>query len=822
MSNVSSGSSVHFELIEGILAQIPGTKLHDGRVITKIEEIRSMKSRVKSRGTMYAVARLDVDSTDKISSSLGEVAEVGITWFDSAYRMNQTTSAALRFGFLSPQILYSGAISTSPELWCSIKEWQEGNSISDLLPTTEVDIIINVIDEMLNLLKSQIYKLKYGELSLEDDVIIFRDEYLTLFRAEGLLSDDESDKMRNFAEKYAGNRDWGVEGKVIHGDLNAGNIIVQGDLENDEIRTYRFIDMKKEDSNDYLKDLSKLLVTLFTDLLWDPSMNYRKEIMEDLIIPIGEWLKKYSEQIGDQFYEERLHFWIVRQLLCSARWQVINKTRTFDLEKQTKSTQIAQEILSSALRLLDCESKLDTLVQTMMFWRADFRKKIQQTAKNFVESVHKRDKTILLVGHNDADGISSLIFLKAIADHLHLTYDVLAFDRAKMTFSDLFRRVESKNYDVIVLIDIGSPALDLIVENLSAREVFILDHHHYDSKSKMVMEIIDQYDSKELITTAKDLETIEDALGTDLTNKIGSFLNTSRMTAEEFLQFANRFRNFRIVNPFFFNIDESREINAGSITHLFAKEILPEDILKELSWVGVIGIIGDRMDQPQKFAGFNRIVLKEAMEAGKITRTEETLPFDELKEIADEYIQNLILPDKKGRFSSVPLFAFLIDMLGSIDPDLAMQCYEEVPLVAENRYISLVNDLMRILQSIDDFCLVELETRPIIAFDFIETPTLNSSLASLLVNQLQEKVIVAMTVEPTGLRVSLRVPERLVNIGYTNSRTLAKKVAARLGAHGAGHKTASAIRMPKTDVSIRAQMIHVISILQDSMKEFIG
>ncbi|MFX0095602.1 MAG: hypothetical protein ACFFBD_27945, partial [Candidatus Hodarchaeota archaeon] len=477
----SPSPSVHFELVEGILAQIPGTKLFDGRIITKIEEIRSMKSRVKSRGTMYAVARLEVPSSDEISSSLGEVAEVGITWFDSAYRMNQTTSAALRFGFLSPQILYAGAISTSPEIWCSIKEWQEGYSISDLLPETDVDTVSQIIEETLNLLGREIYRMKLGELSLEDDVIIFRDEYLSLFRAEDLLTDINSDKLLNFVKKYAGKRDWGVDGRVIHGDLNAGNIIVQGDVDS-EIRAYRFIDMKKEDSNDYLKDISKLLVTLYTDLLWDPSMNYRKEIMEDLIIPIGEWTKRYSEKIGDHFFEERLHFWVIRQLLCSARWQVINKTRTFDPETQTQSTQIAQEMLNCCFSLLDCESKIDDLIQTMFFWRTNFRKKIQHITKTFVKSVNQTDKTVLLVSHNDADGLSALKIFEAVLKHLDVRYEILVFDRAKMTFNDVFQQVESNNHDIVVLIDIGSPFFDLIVQRLHEKEVFILDHHHFSSK----------------------------------------------------------------------------------------------------------------------------------------------------------------------------------------------------------------------------------------------------------------------------------------------------------------------------------------------------
>jgi single-stranded-DNA-specific exonuclease len=140
---------------------------------------------------------------------------------------------------------------------------------------------------------------------------------------------------------------------------------------------------------------------------------------------------------------------------------------------------------------------------------------------------------------------------------------IKAFIRDKKDFSlsivrqldeNVIKELSYEDYNYFLFVDLGSGFLSLIHKHLNDRRIFILDHHIPEN-------------------------------------------------------FEN---NFIHINPHLFGLD-SWSISGSGLAYLFAKEL--DENNKDFAYISVIGGLGDFIDFNQ---GFNEVILKDAVDSGKL------------------------------------------------------------------------------------------------------------------------------------------------------------------------------------------------------------
>jgi RecJ-like exonuclease len=191
-----------------------------------------------------------------------------------------------------------------------------------------------------------------------------------------------------------------------------------------------------------------------------------------------------------------------------------------------------------------------------------FLRRCAEAAKR-ISQLFGEGANVLVVGHNDADALSSLGIFCGTASLLDATYVALSVPRIEEVFSDEVYR----GFDAVVFVDMGSGYLNLIGEKVSA-QVIVLDHH------------------KPLPVSPPP--------------------------------------NVLQVNPHDFGIDGSTMVSASGVTYLVCRS-LTEDA-KVYSPVAVVGALGDLQDKDhgRKLVGLNEVIVKEAEQLG-LMKVEEDL-----------------------------------------------------------------------------------------------------------------------------------------------------------------------------------------------------
>lgn len=184
--------------------------------------------------------------------------------------------------------------------------------------------------------------------------------------------------------------------------------------------------------------------------------------------------------------------------------------------------------------------------------------------KNFYASIEKavdrfrkwdKSKTIQIISHLDADGISACAILTKILNAENRKYSISILQQLAR---DKVEEIAKQNYGYVIFADLGSGQIKDIVELLKEKEVLILDHHQP-----------------------------EEAEAENVTH----------------------------VNPHLNGIDGSKEISGAGVVYLFAKALSKEN--KKLAHIAVIGAIGD-VQEEGKFMKLNKEILETAVEQGKI------------------------------------------------------------------------------------------------------------------------------------------------------------------------------------------------------------
>ncbi|MEM3395166.1 MAG: DHH family phosphoesterase [Nitrososphaerota archaeon] len=187
-----------------------------------------------------------------------------------------------------------------------------------------------------------------------------------------------------------------------------------------------------------------------------------------------------------------------------------------------------------------------------------------QRASEIIKKHVLEGANILVVGHNDADALSSIGIVCGSLSLLDAYVTARSVARI-----DEFLESNIENYDLIVFVDLGSGYLSDLKSKISRGDVIIIDHHR---------------------PSELDIPS-----------------------------------NWFHVNPHLFGIDGMTEISASGLSYLVSRHLHPEAV--KYSAMAIVGALGDLQDKngERRLRGINEFIVNEAKEAGVISMSEDLI-----------------------------------------------------------------------------------------------------------------------------------------------------------------------------------------------------
>lgn len=167
-----------------------------------------------------------------------------------------------------------------------------------------------------------------------------------------------------------------------------------------------------------------------------------------------------------------------------------------------------------------------------------------------------KSKTVRLISHLDADGITAVSVLIKALNRENMKYSITIVPQLN---KDVILSLATESYETIIFSDLGSGQIDLIKKHLADKTVFILDHHKPQ--------------------------------GNDNTESIIH------------------------MNPHLDDIDGSKEISGAGVVYYVAEAMNEEN--KDMAHIAIVGAIGD-VQEKDGFLPLNERILKTAVEAKKM------------------------------------------------------------------------------------------------------------------------------------------------------------------------------------------------------------
>jgi len=187
---------------------------------------------------------------------------------------------------------------------------------------------------------------------------------------------------------------------------------------------------------------------------------------------------------------------------------------------------------------------------------ADTRNQI----KKFAENLNAHDD-FLLVSHYDADGVAGCAIIADLLNFLGKNYEFKILRQLDSTTVNTIK-TERRN---IIFTDMGSGQIQLIKENFTDKNIFIIDHH---------------------------------------------------LPHQEYLKTEIETENLKIehVNPHIFGIDGAFEVSGSGMCYFVARE-LERKVLADMA---IVGAVGDMQDSSGALIGVNREILDDGVTEGVI------------------------------------------------------------------------------------------------------------------------------------------------------------------------------------------------------------
>ena len=227
------------------------------------------------------------------------------------------------------------------------------------------------------------------------------------------------------------------------------------------------------------------------------------------------------------------------------------------------------------------------------------RNKFLEDLNNAIDQFtdHHYEK-VIVISHNDADGISSLHIIQNLLYRMNLTFDYFIYNRS-VSWSNYLQGILSKdqtNKTALIFTDVGSNLTELIpIIHKRKEHFFILDHHEVDTE-------LNEVDIPE---------------------------------------------NLNFVNPTIHGFDGLDHIAGSTLAYMFAKKIKPKPVMK-LGWLTIIGIAGDTLRSTDKLQSFNQEIYEELLNEGVIEDKEGLILFGSMYESIKNGLKYSILPFIQG------------------------------------------------------------------------------------------------------------------------------------------------------------------------------
>ncbi|MFX0002921.1 MAG: DHH family phosphoesterase [Candidatus Hodarchaeota archaeon] len=224
---------------------------------------------------------------------------------------------------------------------------------------------------------------------------------------------------------------------------------------------------------------------------------------------------------------------------------------------------------------------------------------------------------VIIISHNDADGISCLHIIQNLLYKIHINSDYFIYNRS-ISWENYLKGILSSRQtekNAFIFTDVGSNLKELIPIIKNRKEIFfILDHHE----------------------------------------------------VEDDINFEKLPENLFFINPTIYGYDGLEHIAGATLTYMFAKQI-NSSIIKQ-GWLTVIGIAGDSLKPMDKLQSFNREVYESLVDEELIIDKEGMVIFGNMHESIKNGLKYSILPFLKpfGGESDQKINSFLNTL--QIDP----------------------------------------------------------------------------------------------------------------------------------------------------------
>jgi ribosomal protein S13 len=375
---------------------------------------------------------------------------------------------------------------------------------------------------------------------------------------------------------------------------------------------------------------------------------------------------------------------------------------------------------------------------------------------------------VIIISHNDADGISCLHIIQNLLYKIHINYDYFIYNRS-ISWENYLQGILSSRQsekNAFIFTDVGSNLKELIPIIKKRKEYFfILDHHE----------------------------------------------------VEDDIQFDRIPENLFFINPTIYGYDGLEHIAGATLTYMFAKQV-NLSIIKE----GLIlyGSMHDSVKNSLKYSILPFLSRFGGESDQNINSFLNTLQIDPRKKIVDldeseiKRIQNEIenvspgryalLPHKSGLLKHAFEHAILLNILcfKNISAAISIIQLNSITRYANNIYSEYIEDLSRNLRTISND-IPKFETKKAI---FLEVkgripPSNWSDTASFsAVNELFDpnKVLFLGGLEKKSgtIKLSVRCSRKYLDKNKTNGiNKIITKIKREFGGVGGGHKLAGGIRL---------------------------
>ncbi|MFX1308761.1 MAG: DHH family phosphoesterase [Promethearchaeota archaeon] len=200
---------------------------------------------------------------------------------------------------------------------------------------------------------------------------------------------------------------------------------------------------------------------------------------------------------------------------------------------------------------------------------------------------------LVIISHNDADGISCLHIIQNLLYKMQINYDYFIYNRS-VSWENYLKGILSSRQsekNAFIFTDVGSNLKELIPIIEARKEIFfILDHHE----------------------------------------------------VEDDIHFDDLPENLFFINPTIYGYDGLEHIAGATLTYMFAKQI-NRSIIKQ-GWLTVIGIAGDSLKPMDKLQSFNREIYEELVDEELIEDKKGLILFGNMHESIKNGLKYSILP----------------------------------------------------------------------------------------------------------------------------------------------------------------------------------